>query len=173
MSNTFQRFSNNVVCIDISGPELTNLDFVDLPGEQPSEWRRNLLSSVPIGLIQNASSEVVSFIENMVTSHIKGNCIILVTLPMSGTCTVVRLKLLLPTYDIRRHRQPRAVQLAKQVDPAGIRTIGTLYPHFLRNISQTSVWLLRRPHETRYTSVRGYSSKGPMAGRHRRTQTYY
>lgn len=85
MSNTFQRFSNNVVCIDISGPELTNLDFVDLPGERPLEWRKNLLSSVRTGLIQNASSEVVSFIENMVTSHIKGNCIILVTLPMSGT----------------------------------------------------------------------------------------
>lgn len=67
----------------------------------------------------------------------------------------------------------RAVQLAKQVDPAGIRTIGTLYPHSLRDISQTGVWLPRRPHKTRYTSVWGYSSKGPVAGRHRRTQTYY
>ena len=33
MSNFFAKFSNNVVCVEISGPELTNLDFVDLPGE--------------------------------------------------------------------------------------------------------------------------------------------
>ena len=33
MSGSFAKSSNNTVCIDMSGPELTNLDFVDLPGE--------------------------------------------------------------------------------------------------------------------------------------------
>lgn len=33
LSRTFANFSRDVVCIDISGPELTNLDFVDLPGK--------------------------------------------------------------------------------------------------------------------------------------------
>ncbi|THH28158.1 hypothetical protein EUX98_g6029 [Antrodiella citrinella] len=76
-------FSNNVVCIDISGPDLTNLDFVDLPG-----------------LIQNADSQTVSFIEDIVRSHIKGNCLILMTLPMSD--------------DIENQK---VVRLAKEADP--------------------------------------------------------
>ena len=29
------RFSKNVVCITLAGPDFTNLTFVDLPGEQP------------------------------------------------------------------------------------------------------------------------------------------
>ena len=37
------RFSKNVVCITLAGPDFTNLTFVDLPGEQP--MRHSLLSS--------------------------------------------------------------------------------------------------------------------------------
>ena len=29
-------FSRNVVCVELAGPELTDLSFVDLPGERPS-----------------------------------------------------------------------------------------------------------------------------------------
>ena len=37
------RFSKNVVCITLAGPDFTNLTFVDLPGERP--MRHNLLST--------------------------------------------------------------------------------------------------------------------------------
>ncbi|TCD68939.1 hypothetical protein EIP91_009329 [Steccherinum ochraceum] len=92
LTHATHQFSRNVVCIDISGPELANLDFVDLPG-----------------LIQNASTEIVSYIENMVSSHIQGNSLILIAIPMSD--------------DIENQK---AVQLAKLVDSDGTRTIGVL-----------------------------------------------
>ncbi|KAJ7593810.1 P-loop containing nucleoside triphosphate hydrolase protein [Mycena floridula] len=85
-------FTHDVVCIDLEGPALTDLSFIDLPG-----------------LIQNAEPEVVSLVENIVVSHIKGNCLILVALPM--------------TDDIENQK---ALRLARQEDPAGVRTIGVL-----------------------------------------------
>lgn len=46
-----------------------------------------------IGLIANADNEIVQLVEEMVVSHIKGNCLILVALPMTGAapylCAVV------------------------------------------------------------------------------------
>ncbi|KAI0079853.1 hypothetical protein K474DRAFT_477367 [Panus rudis PR-1116 ss-1] len=87
-----RQFSSNTVCIDIYGPEYTDLAFVDLPG-----------------IIQNAEPNIVQSVENMVLDHIEGNCLILVTLPMSD--------------DIENQK---AMRLAKQVDPQGTRTIGVL-----------------------------------------------
>ncbi|KAK7676574.1 hypothetical protein QCA50_020450 [Cerrena zonata] len=86
------KFSRNTVCVNLQGPEFTELAFVDLPG-----------------IIQNAESETVKLVEDLVLSHIRGNCIILVTLPMSD--------------DIENQK---AMRLAKQVDPIGTRTIGVL-----------------------------------------------
>ena len=37
-----------------------------------------------VGIVQNAEPEVVQLVEDLVTSYVKGNCLILVTLPMSG-----------------------------------------------------------------------------------------
>ncbi|KAJ6582935.1 P-loop containing nucleoside triphosphate hydrolase protein [Mycena vulgaris] len=85
-------FSRNVVCVDLEGPELTDLMFLDLPG-----------------IIQNAEPDVVQLVEEMVVSHIKGNCLILVALPM--------------TDDIENQK---ALRLARQQDPEGRRTIGVL-----------------------------------------------
>ncbi|GBE86763.1 P-loop containing nucleoside triphosphate hydrolase protein [Sparassis latifolia] len=85
-------FSKNVVCIDLTGPELTDLSFVDLPG-----------------IISNAEPDIVKFVEGLVRSHIKGNCLILVCLPMSD--------------DIDNQR---AARLASEEDPSGSRTIGVL-----------------------------------------------
>ncbi|KAF8145095.1 P-loop containing nucleoside triphosphate hydrolase protein [Mycena galopus ATCC 62051] len=85
-------FSRNVVCVDLEGPELTDLMFLDLPG-----------------IIANAEQEIVDLVEDMVVSHIRGNCLILVALPM--------------TDDIENQR---ALRLARQEDPAGRRTIGVL-----------------------------------------------
>ncbi|KAJ7918424.1 P-loop containing nucleoside triphosphate hydrolase protein [Mycena leptocephala] len=74
-------FSRNVVCVDLEGPDLTDLMFLDLP----------------------------DLVEGMVMSHIQGNCLILVALPM--------------TDDIENQK---ALRLAHQVDPEGRRTIGVL-----------------------------------------------
>ncbi|KAH8092249.1 P-loop containing nucleoside triphosphate hydrolase protein [Cristinia sonorae] len=86
------KFSRNVVCIDLAGPELTDLAFVDLPG-----------------IIQNAEPATVQLVEDLVRSHIKGNCLILVTIPMSD--------------DIENQK---AVRIAKMEDPTGSRTIGVM-----------------------------------------------
>ncbi|KAK0210987.1 P-loop containing nucleoside triphosphate hydrolase protein [Desarmillaria ectypa] len=91
-SQDMQPFSRNVVFVDLSGPELTDLSFIDLPG-----------------LIQNAENNIVSLVEDLVVSHIKGNCLILVILPM--------------TDDIENQK---AVQLARRQGPKGRRTIGVL-----------------------------------------------
>ncbi|TFK46143.1 hypothetical protein OE88DRAFT_1687998 [Heliocybe sulcata] len=85
-------FSRNVVCVDLAGPDLTDLSFIDLPG-----------------IIQNADEEIVHLVEDLVVSHIKGNCLILVALPM--------------TDDIENQK---ALRLAAGVDPQGRRTIGVL-----------------------------------------------
>ncbi|KZT22881.1 hypothetical protein NEOLEDRAFT_1180623 [Neolentinus lepideus HHB14362 ss-1] len=86
------KFSRNVVCVDLVGPDLTDLSFIDLPG-----------------IIQNAEPETVQLVEDLVISHIKGNCLILVALPM--------------TDDIENQK---ALRLAHGVDPKGLRTIGVL-----------------------------------------------
>ncbi|KIJ68611.1 hypothetical protein HYDPIDRAFT_146952 [Hydnomerulius pinastri MD-312] len=85
-------FSRNVVCIDLEGPDLTDLSFIDLPG-----------------IIQNAEPEIVKLVEDVVTSNIQGNTIILVALPM--------------TDDIENQK---ALRLAQTEDSAGRRTIGVL-----------------------------------------------
>ncbi|KAJ3920874.1 P-loop containing nucleoside triphosphate hydrolase protein [Lentinula edodes] len=103
-------FSQNVVCVDLEGPDLTDLSFIDLPG-----------------LIQNAQPEVVQLVEDMVVSHIKGNCIILVAVPM--------------TDDIENQK---ALRLASQEDPDGRRTIGVLTKPDMLTTGSTKVarlWL--------------------------------
>ncbi|KAG6811611.1 hypothetical protein H0H92_006626 [Tricholoma furcatifolium] len=86
------QFSRDIICIDLEGPNLTDLHFIDLPG-----------------LVQNAEPDTVKLVEDMVVSHIKGDCLILVALPM--------------TDDIENQK---ALRLARQVDPDGGRTIGVM-----------------------------------------------
>ncbi|KZT74598.1 hypothetical protein DAEQUDRAFT_660676 [Daedalea quercina L-15889] len=103
-------FSQNVVCIDIYGPDLADLSFVDLPG-----------------IIQNADSHVVRFVEHMVRSYISGTCLIVIALPMSD--------------DIDNQR---ALRLAREADCDGARTIGVMTkPDTLTagSIKAKSLWL--------------------------------
>lgn len=82
------QFSRNTVCVDLTGPDMTDLAFIDLPGMQKriySSFNFELLCMTVSGIIQNATLETVHMVEQLVSSHISGNCIILVTLPMSGT----------------------------------------------------------------------------------------
>ncbi|KAJ7766565.1 P-loop containing nucleoside triphosphate hydrolase protein [Mycena maculata] len=103
-------FSRNVVCIDLEGPDLTDLQFVDLPG-----------------IIQNATAQVVRLVEDMVVENIRGNCLILVAIPM--------------TDDIENQK---AMTLAREQDPQGIRTIGVLTKPDLISAGSTksrALWL--------------------------------
>ena len=81
-------FSRNAVCVDLSGPQLADLAFVDLPGKLYSVCTRyQVLTLLSLGIVQYADDSIVKLVEDLVKSHIsrdKGNCLILVTLPMSG-----------------------------------------------------------------------------------------
>ncbi|KAI9058580.1 hypothetical protein FKP32DRAFT_1761408 [Trametes sanguinea] len=85
-------FSRNTICVDLEGPDLVDLSFVDLPG-----------------IVANADSDIVRLVEDLVTSYVEGNCLILVALPMSD--------------DIENQK---AARIAKEADPLGLRTIGVL-----------------------------------------------
>ncbi|KAJ7934585.1 P-loop containing nucleoside triphosphate hydrolase protein [Mycena leptocephala] len=102
-------FSRNVVCVDLEGPQLTDLMFLDLPG-----------------IIANAEQEIIDLVEEMVVSHIRGNCLILVALPM--------------TDDIENQR---VLRLTRQEDPAGRRTIVVLTKPDLLSVGskKRDLWL--------------------------------
>ncbi|KAI0041017.1 hypothetical protein FA95DRAFT_1611344 [Auriscalpium vulgare] len=99
-----RAFSRNVVCVDLEGPELTDLSFIDLPG-----------------LIQNEEDRLVKLVESLVVDHIKGNTLILVTVPMSD--------------DLENQK---ALTLARQADPDGKRTIARCY---LKGLQVSRFWL--------------------------------
>jgi hypothetical protein len=81
------QFSRNTVCVDLSAPDLADLAFVDLPGKSCQKFFVFECSfDAGLGIIQNAEEDIVTMVESLVSSHIKRNCIILVTLPMSGMC---------------------------------------------------------------------------------------
>ena len=103
------RFSRNVLCVDISGPDLTDLAFVDLPG-----------------IIQNAPKKMVTLVEDLVLSHIQGNCLILVALPMTGLSFTPSIASRLNEFPkcIDDIENQKALRLARQVDSEGQRTIG-------------------------------------------------
>ncbi|KAH9007592.1 P-loop containing nucleoside triphosphate hydrolase protein [Lactarius deliciosus] len=90
-------FSPNIICLEITGPEYSEISFVDLPGlihnVGTSGNREN------IGLIKNLASSYVS----------KKNCIILMTI----TCET-------------DFANQGAYDLARTYDPYGRRTVGVL-----------------------------------------------
>lgn len=84
-----QSFSRNVVCVDISGPGLPDLSFIDLPGTCTStasstQCRRG--STGHAGIIQYDDGKgEVKLVEDLARSYIQNhNTIILVVAPMSG-----------------------------------------------------------------------------------------
>ncbi|KAF8603999.1 hypothetical protein BDV93DRAFT_117624 [Ceratobasidium sp. AG-I] len=90
-------FSENFVSVEISGPEVTNLSFCDLPG---------IIANVREG----SDEGDIELVKRLVSSYIqKDSCIILLTV----TCET-------------DFENQGARALAKQYDPAGKRTIGVL-----------------------------------------------
>ncbi|KAF9507704.1 hypothetical protein BS47DRAFT_1488702 [Hydnum rufescens UP504] len=89
-------FSSNVVCIDVSGPDVADLSFIDLPGiisnvaEAKDEWN-------------------ITAVKDLITRNIQGNCLILLTITMRDDLD-----------------NQSAFKLAKDTDPQGLRTIGVL-----------------------------------------------
>ncbi|KAI0341147.1 hypothetical protein BDW22DRAFT_1359373 [Trametopsis cervina] len=103
------QYSRNVVCIDLSAPNMTNLAFIDLPG-----------------LDQNGNADIAGGVEELVSSCIKGNDIVLVALSASD-----------------EPEKQKAMQLAQQADPHGQRTMGVIITK-VDNIlpgSTQSLWL--------------------------------
>lgn len=78
--------------------------------------------------MQNAEPEIVQLVEDLVVDYISGNSVILLTIPMSGKLSsnicIFHGSMLLVD-DIQNQK---AVRLAKQVDPHGLRTIGMFIP---------------------------------------------
>jgi hypothetical protein len=101
-------FSLDVVVLEITGPNVTNLTLVDLPG-----------------IISNAgpegNEEDVLLIENMVRSYIKHGCVILLVLTMTGM-----LLLHGPADRLDDIQNQKAARFAREADPMGTRTIGVL-----------------------------------------------
>ncbi|GAA5927851.1 uncharacterized protein JCM15063_006013 [Sporobolomyces koalae] len=89
-------FSTNLVCIDIRGPEVTDLAFLDLPG---------IISNVDEG----EDEANIDLIRNLVTKTVTGNALILLIFSMRD--------------DIENQSAGR---LAREADPEGKRTIGVL-----------------------------------------------
>lgn len=58
--------------------------FLDLPGLSLGLVFFCIILRNTSGIIQNAEPDVVQLVEEMVVSHIRGNCLILVALPMTG-----------------------------------------------------------------------------------------
>jgi hypothetical protein len=86
-------FTPNIVCLEITGPDYTDISFVDLPGTSPKfRVQDTRFLMVLTGLIRNVGTggnpENIQLIENLASSYIsKENCIILMTI----TCESVLL----------------------------------------------------------------------------------
>ncbi|KAJ7576194.1 hypothetical protein C8J56DRAFT_1062315 [Mycena floridula] len=105
-------FTHDVVRIDLEGPALTgDLSLIELPG-----------------LIQNAEPEVASLVENIVVSHIKGNCLILVALPMTDDT-----------------ENQKALRLARQRGPSRYQDDWYVNPCFARIVSFPFAGVLTKP----------------------------
>ena len=76
---TTKSFSRNVIVLDISGPNVTDLTLVDLPG---------IFSSVA----HDKDPGDILLVEELVKSYISRECLILLVITTKGAC-VVQLQL--------------------------------------------------------------------------------
>jgi len=109
-------FSPDIVCLEITGPEYTDISFVDLPGTPPkSKLQHTSLLIVPTGLIRNVGTsgdpENIQLIENLATSYIeKDNCIILMTITCESAFSCLTSIQGLLTQDISGFCKPRRIR---------------------------------------------------------------
>ncbi|KAF8519778.1 P-loop containing nucleoside triphosphate hydrolase protein [Hysterangium stoloniferum] len=105
------QFSSEVVVLDISGPDLVDLSFIDLPG---------IISHVAADEDPNN----ITLITNLAEEYISGDSLILLTLSMRD--------------DLQNQR---AATLARTADPQGERTIGVLTKPDAISALETQDWL--------------------------------
>ncbi|KIP03166.1 hypothetical protein PHLGIDRAFT_253634 [Phlebiopsis gigantea 11061_1 CR5-6] len=103
--------SHDVVCVDVEGPGLPDLAFIDLPG---------IASTVAKGEAQSD----IDAVTQMVRDHIKGNTLIVMTINMRDDMN-----------------NQGAARLARLEDPIGCRTIGVLTNPVLMQAGEEHSWL--------------------------------
>ncbi|KAH7334548.1 P-loop containing nucleoside triphosphate hydrolase protein [Rhizoctonia solani] len=131
-SSTAVAFSENFVSVEISGPDVTDLSFCDLPG---------IIANVREG----SDEGDIELVKRLVTSYIrKESCIILLTV----TCET-------------DFENQGARSLAKQHDPDGKRTIGVLTKPDRIESGEEQKWLAFVRGETEALSKGWFCVKQP------------
>ncbi|KAG9308178.1 P-loop containing nucleoside triphosphate hydrolase protein [Chiua virens] len=127
-------FSKNYVSLEISGPELTDLSFVDLPG---------LIASVS----RAGDDRDIELVKSLVTSYIeRPSCVILLTVACETD-----------------FENQGAHHLAKQYDPDGKRTVGVLTKPDRIPAGDEHAWLRILRNETEPLSNNWYCVKQPSS----------
>lgn len=124
-------FSKNCVSLEISGPELTDLSFCDLPGMHLSSFllcygTKRIWKGLIASVGQGGNTSDIDLVKDLVTTYIcKPSCLILLTV----TCESkpYRSSVLSETNDsLADFENQGAHTIARQHDPQGKRTIGLL-----------------------------------------------
>lgn len=105
------QFSDDVVCLNLSSPDVTDLSFIDLPG-------------IIANVAQGEDRGNIEAVRNMVAKHIQGNTLILLTITMRD--------------DIDNQG---AAHLARLADEGGQRTIGVLTKPDTIQPGEEDAWL--------------------------------
>lgn len=127
------QFSDDVVCLDLSSPDVTDLSFIDLPGTcSPACIHIVDLRIGRTGIISNVAKGEdrgnIDAVRNMVSKHIQGNTLILLTITMRGECQSLSNTVCLPTVSLLDDIDNQgAAHLARLADEDGLRTIGLIF----------------------------------------------
>ena len=79
------KFSKNVVQINVKDPEVTDLSFVDLPGSYPFKTDTAMIFTDILGLIQNAEDHLIETVRDLVEHYIaEQNTLIVIAMPLTG-----------------------------------------------------------------------------------------
>lgn len=121
-------FSQNVIVLEISGPTVTDLTLVDLPG---------IIHNVAEG---EDEGDIV-LIENMVKSYIAKPCLILLVITVTSQSYTSLCLCYQSAHVIDDIRNQAAVGLAKKADPEGERILGVLTKVDSLGTQGSAIWL--------------------------------
>ena len=123
-------FSKNCVCLELSGPDLTDLSFCDLPGTC-SRWyfmiaSLNRSEGLIVNVSQGGNESDIELVRDLVKSYIvKPSCLILLTVTCESKFRGAFPTALALTSYAADFENQSAHRMAKQYDPDGQRTIGS------------------------------------------------
>ncbi|KAI6139724.1 P-loop containing nucleoside triphosphate hydrolase protein [Pisolithus tinctorius] len=134
-------FSRNYVSLEISGRELADLSFVDLPG---------LIASVG----RTGSANDIDLVRNLVISYIeKPSCLILLTVACESESY----------HPLTDFENQGAHHLAKQYDPKGKRTVGVLTKPDRIPLGEEESWIRLIQNEVEPLENNWYCVKQPSS----------